>query len=103
MPPPSLTRRPKSSQAPGKVRILFPAVIAIGIDPVWFGVVMVLFNEMAAITPPVGVNLFVARGITKAPMTEICKGALPFVFLLFLAELLFFFFPALVMYLPGRM
>lgn len=83
--------------------LIFPITEALGINPVWFGVVMVLFTDMAAITPPVGVNLFVLQGVTKSPLETISKGVLPFLLVLLVAELLFVLWPALVLFLPELM
>jgi len=83
--------------------LIFPVVLAMDINPVWFGVIMVLFTEMAAITPPVGVNLFVLQGITKKPLEEISRGVLPFLLMLVLAEVIFVLYPQVVLLLPQMM
>jgi len=83
--------------------IVFPVVRAVGIDPIWFGVIMVLFTEIAAITPPVGVNLFVMQGITKLPLERIVKGVIPYIFLLLLLEVILVMFPAIALFLPNLM
>lgn len=83
--------------------LIFPVVQALNIDPIWFGVIMVLFTEIAAITPPVGVNLFVLQGVTRSPIETISKGVLPFVVTLLLAEAIFVFWPGIVLALPQMM
>ena len=83
--------------------IVFPIITAVGIDPLWFGVVMILFTEIAAITPPVGVNLFVMQGVTKKPIEKIVRGIIPFILCLLLLELILIVFPEIPLYLPRMM
>lgn len=59
--------------------ILLPTMLALGIDPIWYGVLLMINLELAMITPPVGMNLFVIKGITDAPLGTIVRGAAPFV------------------------
>ncbi|MBA7600756.1 C4-dicarboxylate TRAP transporter large permease protein DctM [subsurface metagenome] len=81
--------------------ITFPIIIAIGVDPVWFGVIMVLYLEMACVTPPVGINLFVLQGVSGYPIDEIVRGAIPFFLLLIVALVIFILFPDIVLFLPS--
>ena len=83
--------------------ILFPLVTGLGFDPVWFGIVMVIWLEMGFITPPVGLNLFVIQGVARGSMREIAVGATPFVGLMILAVVLLFLVPDLALWLPARM
>lgn len=83
--------------------VLMPAVQAAKIDPLWFGIYLVLVVEMAQITPPVGFNLFVIQGITKLQMFKLARMALPFFLLLVLATVLITVFPQIVLGLPGAM
>ena len=83
--------------------VLMPAVLAAGIDPLWFGIYLVLVVEMAQITPPVGFNLFVIQGITGLQLFRLAGMALPFFLLLVLATILITVFPQIVMVLPGAM
>jgi len=83
--------------------LVFPVINAVGIDRIWFGVVMVLFTEIAAITPPVGVNLFVMQGITKLPLEHIVRGVIPYIFLLLVLEILLIIFPGIATFLPSMM
>jgi len=80
---------------------VFPIVITMGIDPIWFGVIMVLFGEMAAVTPPVGVNLFVIQGITGKPPEAIVKGVIPFLLLVLLVEVVLVIWPEIPLILPN--
>ncbi|MEL7516720.1 MAG: TRAP transporter large permease subunit [Pseudomonadota bacterium] len=83
--------------------IIMPMVLAVGIDPIWFGIYLVLVVEMSQITPPVGFNLFVIQGLTGIDILRIAKAALPFFFLLLLAVVLITLFPQIVTYLPDAM
>ena len=83
--------------------VLLPAVIAAGIDPIWFGVYLILTVEMAQITPPIGFNLFVIQSITGRNLFELVRMALPFFLLLVLATALVTIFPQIVLVLPNAM
>ncbi|MBA4193288.1 MAG: C4-dicarboxylate ABC transporter permease [Comamonadaceae bacterium] len=83
--------------------VVLPTVQAAGIDLVWFGIFIVIVVEMAQITPPVGFNLFVLQGMTRRDIDWIAKACLPYFFLMVLAILLLYWFPALVTWLPSRM
>jgi len=81
--------------------ITYPIIIALGYDPVWFGIILVLLIETALITPPVGLNLFVIQGTTPGISTrDIMIGALPFVFTLILMIAIVTIFPQLALWLP---
>lgn len=83
--------------------VILPMVMAAGIDPIWFGVFLVLVVEMSQITPPVGFNLFVLQSITGRGIFEIARMALPFFLLLVLATLLLTLFPEIALWLPNTM
>jgi len=83
--------------------IILPMVEAAGIDPLWFGIYLVLVVEMSQITPPVGFNLFVIQGLTGVNILRVAMAALPFFFLLLFGALIITVFPALVTYLPNAM
>jgi C4-dicarboxylate transporter, DctM subunit len=83
--------------------VLIPTVQAAGIDLIWFGIFIVIVVEMAQITPPVGFNLFVLQGMTRREINWIAKVCLPYFFLMVLAVCLLWWFPQIVMWLPGRM
>ena len=82
------------------VPVLLPTVLGLGIDPVWFGIFFVLLIEIALITPPVGLNLFVIQAVAHAPLGAVVRGVVPFVVLMLLAVALIAAFPGIVMYLP---
>jgi tripartite ATP-independent transporter DctM subunit len=84
--------------------ILFPLVTGLGFDPVWFGIVMIVWLEMGFITPPVGINLFVIQGVARgSSMRDIAVGSTPFVLLMILLVVILFFVPELALWLPRQM
>ena len=83
--------------------VLMPTVNAAGIDPIWFGIFVVLVVEMAQITPPVGFNLFVLQGMTGKELTWIARVAMPMFLLMCLAITLIYIFPGIVTWLPQQM
>jgi tripartite ATP-independent transporter DctM subunit len=85
------------------VPIFFPIVQHLGFDPIWFGVVIVLVAEMGVITPPVGVNVFVIKGIApEIPLNTIFRGIMPFLAALILLTALILFVPELATWLPNK-
>src|SRR5690606_15241998 len=81
--------------------ILVPIILGLGWDPLWFGIIMVINMEMALITPPVGLNLFVVQGVVEdVPLTRIIRGTLPYVFLMAVVLVLVGIFPDLALFLP---
>ncbi len=82
------------------VPIVFPIMVAAGFDPVWFGIYLVLIVEIGLVTPPIGFNLFVMRGVTGLPIAEIARGALPFFFMMLVGVLLLYLVPQLALFLP---
>ena len=83
--------------------VILPTVQKAGIDPLWFGIFIVLVVEMAQITPPVGFNLFVLQGMTKRDIGYIARVAMPFFWLMMAALLLIYLFPGIVTWLPSHM
>lgn len=83
--------------------VVMPTVHAAGIDPIWFGIFVVVVVEMAQITPPVGFNLFVLQGMTGRHLTWIARVALPMFGLMCLAVALLYVFPGIVTWLPQQM
>ncbi|MDP2034695.1 MAG: TRAP transporter large permease subunit [Polaromonas sp.] len=83
--------------------VLMPTIQKAGIDPIWFGIFIVLVVEMAQITPPVGFNLFVLQGMTGKELTWIAKVTLPMFFLMCLAIVLIYALPGIVTWLPQQM
>lgn len=86
------------------VPIFFPVAQALGFDPIWFGVVIVLITEMGVITPPVGVNVYVVYGVAKdVPLETIFRGVLPMLLALVVCNLMLLVFPQIALFLPGLM
>jgi TRAP-type C4-dicarboxylate transport system permease large subunit len=84
--------------------ILFPTIMALGFDPIWFGVIMVIMMEMGQITPPVGINVFVIHGVAdKVPMSTIFRGVLPFLLVQILVIVILTLFPDIALFLPNAM
>ncbi len=85
------------------IGVLMPTVQAAGIDLIWFGIFVVLVVEVAQITPPVGLNLFVLQGLTGHQITYLARTVMPMFLLMLGAVLVIFFFPDLVLWLPRNM
>ena len=83
--------------------VILPMVLAAGIDPIWFGIYLVLVVEMSQITPPVGFNLFVLQSITGRGIFQIARSALPFFLILVLATAILTLFPEIALWLPSTM
>jgi tripartite ATP-independent transporter DctM subunit len=84
--------------------IVFPIVIGMGFDPIWFGVLMTLLIEMGLITPPVGMNVYVISGVARdVPMATIFRGIFPFFIAMLVCMVLLFLFPQLALFLPATM
>ncbi len=85
------------------IPIIFPTVVALGFDPIWFGVIMVVVCEMGLITPPVGMNVFIIAGVSKAPLSTVFRGALPFAVTMLICIVILTFFPKIALFLPKMM
>lgn len=83
--------------------VLLPAALALGVDPLFFGVMMAVNFSIGAITPPVGLNLYVTSSIAKIDIVTLSKSAIPFCFLIFAVLMMMVFFPEIVTYLPELM
>lgn len=82
------------------VPVLITAVLALGIDPIWFGVFFVIMVECALITPPVGLNLYVIQAVGEARMQEVARGVTPFLLLMLLTVALITSFKDIALWLP---
>ena len=83
--------------------VILPVMLHLGINPIWYGILLTINLELALITPPVGMNLFTIKAITRAPMSEIVVGVLPYVVLLIISLGIVMAFPAIATWLPGTM
>jgi TRAP-type C4-dicarboxylate transport system permease large subunit len=86
------------------IPVVTPLVVALGFDPVWFGVFVVLMCELALITPPVGMNLFVVQGLRPpgADINDVVLGVLPFALVMMLMTGLLIHLPDLALWLPRQ-
>jgi len=86
------------------IPILFPVILDLGFDPIWFGVLMVIVLEMGLITPPVGMNVYIIKGVARdVPIGVIFKGIVPFLIATFVALIIMLIFPEIALYLPTQM
>ena len=86
------------------VPIIFPVITALGFDPVWFGVIIVMTVELGLIHPPVGMNVFVIKTVVKdVSFSTIFMGVLPFVATDLIRLAILILFPAIALWLPSRM
>ena len=75
--------------------------MGLGYDPIWFGVIVVVLGEIAIITPPVGINLYIVKGVAEyIPLSTIYKGIMPFIMVLLFSVSLLVAFPELSTFLP---
>ncbi|ALA16857.1 MULTISPECIES: TRAP transporter large permease [unclassified Chelatococcus] len=86
------------------IPIVMPIVVHFGIDPVWFGIFLVIMMEVALITPPLGMNLFIVQGVRgRGSIGDVMRGAMPFVVIMLAMVGLLVAFPAIALWLPGRL
>jgi TRAP-type C4-dicarboxylate transport system permease large subunit len=84
--------------------VIFPVILQLGFDPIWFGVVCVLMMGAGLITPPLGLCVFtVASVVRDAPLEEVFKGSLPFVIAILFVAFLITLYPPIALFLPGLM
>jgi TRAP-type C4-dicarboxylate transport system permease large subunit len=83
--------------------VVLPIIQAAGIDPIWFGIFLVITVETAQITPPVGFNLFVLQSMTGKEITYLARVCAPYFGLMTLLLVVMWYFPALATWLPGHM
>ena len=79
---------------------IMPTVLALGFDPVWFGVITVILMEMGQITPPIGIVVFAVSSVTNVPMETVFRGIVPFAACMVLCIVLLTFFPEIALFLP---
>ena len=86
------------------VPIFYPIVLALGFDPIWFGVLMVIMVEVGSITPPVGISVYIITGIAKdVPLETAFKGIFPFLIAFAICVAILIAFPQIALFLPGLM
>ena len=84
------------------VPVLFPALAAYHIDPIWFGVILVMFVELGQISPPIGINLFVIQSVWDGRLADVVLGTIPFHVIMFLLLVMLVLFPGLALWLPAH-
>jgi tripartite ATP-independent transporter DctM subunit len=86
------------------IPIVFPIIIALGFDPIWFGVIVVIMLEMGLITPPIGLNVFIISGVAKdIPISTVFRGIAPFLIAMAVCIAILIFFPQIALFLPTLM
>lgn len=85
------------------IPIIFPIIVSLGFDPIWFGVLLVVLQELGLVTPPIGMNIFLLSGATGVPITTIYRGVLPFVITIGIFLVFMMIFPQISLYLPNLM
>jgi C4-dicarboxylate transporter DctM subunit len=85
------------------IPIIYPIILALGFDPIWFGVIIVLIIEMGLVTPPVGMNVFILGGMTGIPLDTIFRGIVPFFIAMLVCVILLIIFPEIALFLPRTM
>lgn len=86
------------------IPIVVPIIINLGFDPIWFGILMIVLIEMALITPPVGLNLYVVQAARKGgSMSDVMLGAIPFVIAMLVMVAALIAFPSIALFLPGAL
>jgi len=85
------------------VPLLYPVLLQYHIDPVWFGIILVLFIELGQISPPIGINLFVIQSIWDGRLQDIVFGTIPFHLLMFVLLVMLVLWPELALWLPAHM
>jgi C4-dicarboxylate transporter, DctM subunit len=83
--------------------IFFPIILKLGFDPIWFGILIVVLTELALITPPVGMNVYILKGVTDLPIEGIFRGIIPFAIADVVVLIILAAFPKITLYLPNLM
>ena len=81
--------------------LFLPTLKGLGVSPLHFGILLTVGTMLGMMTPPVGINLFVAQGISGAKISKMTKAILPFLFVMLFVQILFVFFPGFSTFLPG--
>ncbi|MEL7469706.1 MAG: TRAP transporter large permease [Pseudomonadota bacterium] len=88
----------------GTIPVVMPVILHLGIDPVWFGIFLVIMMELALITPPVGMNLYVVQGVRgRGQLSDVYRGIAPFVIAMLAMVGLIILWPAIVMFVPDAL
>ena len=85
------------------IPVLYPVVLTLGFDPIWYGVMVVILIEMGLVTPPVGMDAFILSGVTGIPLSTIFRGAIPFLVAAIICIIILAIFPQIALFLPSTM
>ena len=85
------------------VPVLLPAAISMGIDPIWFGIFIVIMVECALITSPVGLNLYVIQSVAKCKLGDVSQGVLPFLIMMIFTVLIMYVWTDLALFIPFKL
>ena len=86
------------------IPVMYPVILALGFESIWFGVIIVLVAEMGVITPPVGINVYVIKGVApEVPLETIFRGIFPFLIALVVCTAILIAFPQIALFLPSFM
>lgn len=85
------------------IPVIYPLVVNLGFDPLWFGVIVVIVCEMGLVTPPVGLDVFVLSGAINVPLNTIFRGVAPYLLAMVICIVLLVLFPQIVLFLPHTM
>lgn len=85
------------------IPVIYPTVLALGFDPIWFGVVVVIVIQMGLVTPPVGMDVFVLSGAIDVPLFTIFRGVMPFLVAMVICIVLLIIFPQIALFIPSTM
>jgi C4-dicarboxylate transporter, DctM subunit len=83
--------------------VLLPVVTQLGVDPIHFGIIMIMCNEVGLLTPPLGVNLFVASKLANVSVERLAFGVLPLIAVMTAVILIVMFFPSIATWLPYKL
>jgi tripartite ATP-independent transporter DctM subunit len=85
------------------IPVIYPLIIALGFDPIWFGVIAVMVIQMGLVTPPVGFEVYILSGVTNVPVSTIFRGVAPFCIAIIICIIILVIFPQIALFLPGTM
>ena len=85
------------------IPVFYPLITDLGFNPIWFGILVVRVTEMGLITPPVGMNVFIIKGISDVPISTIFKGIIPFLTADMIQVAVLIMFPQIVLFIPNLM
>ncbi|MEW6425448.1 MAG: TRAP transporter large permease subunit [Bacillota bacterium] len=85
------------------IPVIYPLILILGYDPIWFGVLITLLIQMGLVTPPVGLDAFILAGAAKVPLADVFRGVIPFLVAVLVCIVIIIFFPQIVLFIPKTM